>query len=173
MGTSIKKRPQIVKKREEFGHWELDTVLSGRGISKEYFATFVERKTRHYFTIKIIDRTGSSFYKDTKHLVSLFPSGTFKTFTTDRGKEFACYTQTESELKIDVYFDDPYCSWQRGTNENSNGLLRDFFPKRTNLSLITQKETDHALTLLHNRPRKGLGFKTTLEVFNEEVSHLI
>ena len=88
-----------------------------------------------------------------------------KTFTVDRGKEFAGYNEIEKKLNIDVYFEDPYSSWQRGTNENTNGLLREFYPKKFNFSMITQDELDIVVKIINNRPRKCLGYKTPAEVF--------
>ena len=88
-----------------------------------------------------------------------------KTFTVDRGKEFANYNEIENRLNIDVYFADPYSSWQRGTNENTNGLLREFYPKRFDFSTITQNELDVVVNIINNRPRKCLGYKTPAEVF--------
>ena len=125
-----------MKKRTEFGHWELDTIVSSRRNSKGCMATFVEMKTRMYRAIKIADRSQNSMFKAIKQLVSSLPKGCFKSFTSDRGKEFGCYRQVEDELGIDFYFADPYSAWQRGTNENSNGLLREFYPKKTDLALV-------------------------------------
>ena len=94
------------------------------------------------------------------------PINLIKTFTVDRGKEFAGYVDIENTLNIDVYFADAYASWQRGTNENTNGLLRELYPKRFDFSSISQKELDAIVTVINNRPRKCLGYKTPAEVFN-------
>ncbi len=110
---------------------ELDTVVSSRGKSKGCLDTFVERQTRFYVVIKIENRSASEMYRAISELYEHFPKGTFKTCTVDRGKEFACYAQIEVELKVPVYFADAYSSWQRGSNQNTNGLLREFFPKKT------------------------------------------
>jgi IS30 family transposase len=105
-------------------------------------------------------------------LASRFPKGTFKTATVDRGKEFACHQTLEEQFEMDVYFADPYSSWQRGTNENANGLLREFFPKGTDLAKVSSKELAHALHLINHRPRKCLGWKSAHDSFLEELSHL-
>ncbi len=97
----------------------------------------------------------------------------FKTFTVVRGKEFSCYKRIESEYEISVYFADAYSSWQRGTNENSNGLLREFFPKSMDLSKVLEEELLNALRLINERPRKVLNYIKSNELFNKEVSHLI
>jgi transposase, IS30 family len=172
VGTSIRKRPHYIKKREEFGHWELDTVVSSRGNSKGCLATFVERKTRLYTAIKMHDRTATSMAQAIRHLYSVLPKAAFKTATVDRGREFACYSIIEKGLGIKIYFADPYSSWQRGSNENSNGLLREFYPKKTDLAKIENEELVKNLFLINNRPRKCLGWKSASQVFLHEVSHL-
>ncbi len=171
IGTSILKRPKEVKTRETFGHWELDTIVSARGKSKGCLATFVERKTRYYIAIPMKDRSKESMFKAIKILLTLFPKESFKTFTSDRGKEFSCYKDVEN-IGIEFYFADPYSSWQRGTNENSNGLLREYYPKKTDLSTIDFVELVDNLIQLNNRPRKCLGFKTPLEALLHELDFL-
>jgi IS30 family transposase len=128
IGTSIDQRPKEVKKRTTFGHWELDTMVSSRGKSKGCLATFAERKTRMYLAVKMDSRSSSSMETAILRMVNKYPLGVFRTSTVDRGKEFACYSNIEEQVDMAVYFADPYASWQRGTNENANGLLRDFFP---------------------------------------------
>lgn len=125
IGTSIKECPSVVKKRQEFGHWELDTVLSSRGKSKGCLATFAERKSRFYIALKMPNRPKESMLSTVNRLIQSFPKEALKSFTSDRGKEFACYSDIEQQV-IAIYFADAYSAWQRGTNENSNGLLRDF-----------------------------------------------
>ena len=173
IGTSITKRPKEIRKRETFGHWELDSVVSSRGKSKGCFATFVERKTRWYLALKMSNRTAASMEQAIRTLNEKLPSGAFQTATVDRGKEFACYRAIEQDTDILVYFAEPYSSWQRGSNENANGLLREFFPKKTDLAKVSDEELEHALSLINNRPRKCLNWKTTHEAFQEELLHLI
>lgn len=173
IGTPISKRPSEVRKRETFGHWELDTVVSGRGQAKGCVATFIERKTRWYFGVLIPDRSAASMETAVKLLHKQLPEGAIQTATTDRGKEFSCYNVLEQDLKIQVYFADAYSSWQRGSNENGNGLLREFFPKKTNFDQVTEQELEQALQLINNRPRKCLGWKTAYETFEEELLRLI
>ncbi len=173
VGTPISKRPKEVKTRESFGHWELDTVVSGRGEAKGCIATFIERKTRWYLAILIPDRSAKSMENAVKQVYKKLPKGSFKTATTDRGKEFSCYQTLETELKIKVFFADPYSSWQRGSNENGNGLLREFFPKKTNFDTVSPEELESALLKINNRPRKCLNWKTSTEMFQEEVLRLI
>lgn len=172
VGTPISKRPKEVKSRETFGHWELDTMVSSRGESKGCLATFVERKSRLYIAVAIPDRTSANMKDVIYHICKSLPQGAFKTGTTDRGKEFACYRQVEEELGITLYFADPYCSWQRGSNENSNGLMREFYPKKTDLAKIDTEELTHNLYLMNSRPRKCLGWYSPIQVFLHELARL-
>ena len=114
------------------------------------------------------NRKSITFNKHCIEALSQFNNTSLKTLTVDRGKEFAGYLELEQNLNVDVFFADPYSSWQRGTNENTNGLIREFFPKKFDFSTITQDDVDIVENLLNNRPRKCLGYKTPLEVFNEE-----
>ena len=165
MGIPISERPKEVKAREIFGHWELDSMVSSRGESKGCFATFVERKSRLYTAFKTPDRTAASMKEAITQLYQILPVGAFKTGTTDRGKEFACCKAVKDELDLTLYFADPYSSWQRGSNENSNGLLREFYPKKTNLKMVSQQELTHNLFLINSRPRKCLGWESPIQVF--------
>jgi transposase, IS30 family len=172
VGLSISDRPKEVEGRQTFGHWELDTMVSSRGHSKGCFATFLERKSRLYTALKMQDRSSYNMQKAIEYLRTLLPLEAFKTATADRGKEFSCYKNVKEKLGIDLYFADPYCSWQRGSNENSNGLLREFYPKKTDLSQVDENELMHHLFLINSRPRKCLGWKSAIEVFLHELSHL-
>ena len=147
-------------------------MVSGRGKSKGCLATFIERQTRFYWAIPLKDRTAAEMERAIKECASGFSRSAFKSYTVDRGKEFACYPQIERDLGVPIYFADPYSSWQRGSNENANGLLREFFPKGTDLAQISEKDLEQALYLINQRPRKCLKWKTSLESFYEQVSHL-
>lgn len=170
---TIKERPQEVEDREVFGHWELDTMVSSRGESKGCLVTFVERKTRFYIAVKMEDRTKDSMFLAISSLYNTLTSKLLKTFTVDRGKEFACYEQVETKFGIPMYFADAYAAWQRGTNENSNGLLREFFPKKTDLAQVTLDKLREVLMLINNRPRKCLEFKTPFDMLKHEIRKLI
>jgi IS30 family transposase len=171
-GTPISERPKEVKYRNTFGHWELDSMVSSRGKSKGCFATFVERKSRLYTALKTPDRTAASMQEAITKLYNVLPKGAFKTGTTDRGKEFACCTAIQEQLGLTLYFADAYSAWQRGSNENANGLLREFYPKKTDLALVQQEDLTHNLFLINSRPRKCLGWKSPIQVFLHEVAHL-
>ena len=170
-GKTIKKRPKIVYKREEIGHWEADTVESGRidrkRKSKYCFVTLVERKSRLYFAILVPDRTAANVTPAIINALKDLPDELVKSITFDRGKEFSEYEKIERALNCNAYFCDPYCAWQKGSNENSNGLLREFYPKGMDLSKVDENELQHHLSLMNNRPRKCLKYKTPNEVIME------
>ena len=153
-GKSIRIRDKRIYKRADYGHWELDTVVSGLGKSKSCFITLVERKSRFYKAIKSPNRHADVVARLIIDYLKQYPSELVKTITTDNGKEFAEWEQIEKELNCEVYFCDTFCAWQKGSNENSNGLLREFFPKGYNLSRYTQVYIDKKVNLINNRPRK-------------------
>ena len=159
--------------RRTFGHWELDTVVSGRGKSKACVATFIERKSRFYLALPIADRTAASMEGAIHAVHGAFPDGTFETATADRGKEFSGHERIQASLGVPMYFADPYSSWQRGSNENANGLLREFFPKGTDFAQVALDELADALAKINGQPRKCLNWKTAHEAFTEEVLRLI
>ena len=169
-GRTIKKRDKSVYKRKELGHWEGDTVVSGKedraSKSKVCFVTLAERKSRLYLAIKVPDRTAGSVTPAIISTLKKYPPELVRTITFDRGKEFSGYEEIEVALNCKTYFCDPYCSWQKGTNENSNGLLREFYPKGMDLSEVSDEDLQEKIILLNNRPRKCLGYQTPSEVFN-------
>lgn len=169
---TISARLNEIRKRESFGHWELDTVVSSRGKSRACAATFIERKTRMYLALKMPDRTALSMEIAFGVIASQYPQTAFLTATVDRGKEFACYNDLEACYGLDVYFADPYSSWQRGSNENGNGLLREFFPKGHDFAEVTDEQLAYAIHLINHRPRKCLGWKSAHDVFMDQLSHL-
>lgn len=169
VGTPIRKRDKKVSKRLEFGNWELDTVVSSRGKSKGCLATFVEMKSRFYIALPMKDRSKESMLEAIKKLTKALPRTALKSFTSDRGKEFSCYKEVE-EMGIKFYFADPYSAWQRGSNENSNGLLREYYPKKTDLAKIDIEELIKNMMELNSRPRKCLAYQTPFDVFMHELS---
>lgn len=170
VGPSIKKRPKSVYKRKELGHWEADTVVSGRinnhNKSDYCFVTLAERKSRYYIAILVPDRKAEHVTPAIINALKGFDSDLVKTITFDRGKEFSGYEEIAGELQCDVYFCDPYCAWQKGTNENSNALLREFYPKGLDLSLVDEEELQYNLSLMNNRPRKCINYLTPSEVLH-------
>ena len=168
-GKSIRKRDKRIYKRKEFGHWEVDTVVSGRGKTKACFATIAERKTRYYIAIKIPNRTGEEMAKALIAELSKRPKEAVKTITCDRGSEFSEWREIENRLNCNMYFADPYCAWQKGTNENLNGLLREFYPKGRNLEKVSEKTLKKNLALINARPKKVLNFQKPIDLFNENL----
>ena len=168
-GKSIRKRDKSVYSRTEAGHWEADSVVSGLGKSKACFATLAERKTRYYIAVKMPDRTAATMERTIEAVLSSFPPELVKTITCDRGTEFANWRSIEQTLGCDVYFADPYCAWQKGTNENLNGLLREFYPKGHNLSRVSPATLKRNLALLNARPRKVLSFCSPQSLWEREL----
>jgi len=169
-GKSIRKRDKRIYKRADYGHWELDTVVSGLGKSKSCFITLVERKSRFYKVIKSPNRHADVVARLIIDYLKQYPSELVKTITTDNGKEFAEWEQIEKELNCEVYFCDTFCAWQKGSNENSNGLLREFFPKGYNLSRYTQVYIDKKVNLINNRPRKCNNWISPSKLMSEAIS---
>lgn len=161
--VSIHARPESINTREEFGHYEGDTV-EGRG-HKDGIHTEVERVTRYFLAQKVTAITSQETILAQKAMFSKLPEKARKTTTLDNGKENHLHMQLQ-ELAMQVYFADPYSSWQRGTNENTNGLLRRYLPKKTAFTELTQEELDDIVTEINNRPRKVLHYQTPQEVFD-------
>jgi IS30 family transposase len=167
-GPSIDLRPKEVEERKTIGHWEGDSVVSRK--SKAGLNTLVERKTGLVFITRIEDGTAERT-KDAvvSRLGALAP--TFRrTLTTDNGTENFRYQEIVERLHISCFFAHPYHSWERGTNENTNGLIRWYFPKGTDFATISNEAIKAVEGALNNRPRKRLGWRTPLEVFNEGVA---
>lgn len=166
-GRTIKKRPKEIYKRQELGHWEADTVESGRIAHKRKsgycFVTLAERKSRYYIAILVENRKSENVTKAIINALKDLPKELVKSITFDRGKEFSEFERIEKELGCKTYFCDPYCAWQKGTNENSNGLLREFYPKGMDLSNINRDDLTNNLDLMNNRPRKCIKYKTPRE----------
>lgn len=161
----IDQRPKVVENRSRTGDWESDSVVGRK--HKGYIATHVERKSRYTQATKLASKSAEDYTIATLEIFKKIPSAKVKTFTVDNGKEFAHFKEMEKALAAKVYFANPYHSWERGTNENTNGLLRQFFPKGTDFNLVSQKEIDTAINLLNNRPRKCLKYRTPAEAFWE------
>lgn len=167
-GTSIDDRPKEVEERNTVGHWEGDSIVSKK--SKIRLNTLVERKTGLVFITKIRDGTSYATKDAVVTRLSVLPKETRRTLTSDNGMENFSYDEVQKELGILWYFAHPYHSWERGTNENTNGLIRWYFPKGTDFGRISDEEIDAVETALNNRPRKRLGWKTPLEAFNQSVA---
>lgn len=164
--TSIHLRPEEIETRSTFGHWETDIVEGSHHTGG--IQTMLERKTRYYRgkLIPIID-SEYGIEAQTK-LLKKYPKEATKSVTLDNGKENYNHQELQN-LGIRTYFCDPYCSWQKGSNENHNGILRRYIPKKTDFTTFTQTELNLILQEINNRPRKCLGYETSFEAFQREL----
>lgn len=156
-------RSDVINRRRRYGDWEGDTIV-GKG-RQSALVTLVERKSGYARIGRADNLTAQSTTRVTRRRMQDLPAAWRRSITFDNGKEFANHAQIAQQLGVDVYFALPYCSWQRGTNENTNGLLRQFFPKGTDFTRISHQAVARAETLLNERPRKRLGYQTPAEVF--------
>ena len=171
LGDSIEIRPSYVEDREEFGHWEIDTVLGSQSKEDEHLLTIVERKTRNTLIRKIPGKTAEVVEKEFDRIREEFGSrfhDVFKSLTADNGSEFASLSALK-EHRVDVYFTHPYSAFERGTNENHNGLVRRFIPKGKKISAYSQEAIERVEQWMNGLPRKILGYKTPEELFEEEL----
>src|SRR5215212_5821556 len=159
----ISERPAEVETRGRVGHWEADTV-AGSG-SKDCVATLVERKTGLVLVGKLKDRTAGALSQRMTRLIR--GAGRVETVTADNGTEFHDYKQIERRTGATFYFARPYHSWERGSNENANGLIRQYLPRGVSMAGLSQQQCNAIARRLNTRPRKRLGFRTPLECFNE------
>jgi len=165
--TSIEKRPKIVAQKKRFGDWEADTIIGAR--HKAGILSVVERKSKLTRLAKLNTKTAAEM-KDAC-LALLGPlAAKVHTITVDNGKEFCDHELIAAGLQARVYFAHPYASWERGLNENTNGLVRQYFPKKYEFARITDKDLQQVEDLLNNRPRKTLGYRTPNEVFFKQRS---
>lgn len=159
----ITARPSHVLARKTYGHWEGDSVV-GMGHSG-CIATFVERKSGYLLAVKLERGTAKNFEEAAKQSFAAIPTNYRKTLTLDNGTEMSNYEAIERQNDIQIYFANPYHSWERGTNENTNGLLRFYFPKKMSFAHLTQEMLDVAVKQLNTRPRKRLGYKSPEQKF--------
>ena len=164
--VSIELRPNI-QDRKQLGHWEGDQIV-GVG-HKSAIATMVERKTRYTYIIFLKDRTSETMTKAVAETLNNLIPEARKTMTYDNGMEMANHKWLTEHTGMDIYFAHPYSSWERGTNENTNGLIRRFLPKGTDFNKISLERLKQIENNLNNRPRKVLGFKTPNQIRNEEI----
>jgi transposase, IS30 family len=167
MDRALQKRPAIINERGRFGDWEGDTIV-GSGRHGGALISLVERKSGYLALLPVAGRKAEPVRRSICGRMAQFPSDLRHSVTFDNGSEFADYAVLEKALGIDVFFTDPHAPWQRGTDENTNGLVRQFFPKGTNLRLVSRYKTAKVEQLLNDRPRKRLNFQTPSEVFNAE-----
>lgn len=155
--VSIRERPAAVEDRAVPGHWEGDLVSGGRN---SHIATLVERQSRYVMLLRVSSKETDVVVRALARHVRTLPKGLMASLTVDRGTEFAAHHAFTLATKVQVYFCDPRSPWQRGSNENTNGLLRQYFPKGQDLSLVTQAALNRVARRLNERPRKTLGWQT-------------
>lgn len=180
-GTSIDKRPISVNDREEFGHWEMDSVLGSRKHSKNTLVVLSERKTRQEIIFKVKNHSADEVVGVLNILEkkwgSLFPK-VFKSITVDNGSEFTLVNEMEKSIlfegkRTDMYYCHPYSSWERGTNENINKMIRRKIPKGTNFDNKTDEEIQSIEDWINNYPRSIFGYHTAQEQFEKEIQKMI
>jgi transposase, IS30 family len=165
----IAERPAHIENRSQVGHWEGDTII-GAG-HQQAIVTLVERKSGYAKLSKVVNKSAELVSQAIENQLKPLAMRV-KTLTVDNGKEFAYHQKVDQALGIQTYFADPYCSWQRGSNENYNGLLRQYIPKKRRLETVTDEELAMIENRLNHRPRKRLGFKTPYEVFHASLNRV-
>lgn len=155
--VSIRERPAAVDDRAVPGHWEADLLI---GAGPSHIATLVERQSRYVMLLRLPNKEARTVVRALARRIRRLPVGLVKSLTVDRGGEFAAHRQFTMATNIDVYFCDPQSPWQRGSNENTNGLLRQYLPRAMNLSTLTQAQLDAIALRLNTRPRMTLGYST-------------
>lgn len=170
LGKSIEERPKHIEKREEFGHWEIDTVIGRYGIDDNVIMSLVERKTRYYIAVKIDNKSSKSVKNAVLNIFNSYKDKTseiFKSITCDNGLEFA--KMNDFSNVSDIYFAHPYSSYERGTNERHNGILRRFVPKYTAIRDYTYEQILHFSDIMNGIPRKIINYCTPEELFDKEL----
>ena len=168
--VDIDQRPEDINQRKVFGHWESDSIVSRDG--KSAINVIHERVSRKIFINKLPDKTSESTKQAIIYRLSALPHHARGSLTYDNGSENYYHEDINAKLKMTSYFCKPYHSWEKGAVENSNGLIRRYIPKKTNLDTVSAEEIKRIEYLINNRPRKCLGFKTPAEVFARHCAQL-
>jgi IS30 family transposase len=163
--VSIHDRPAEASNRKRIGDWEGDTLEGGKGCG--HLATLVERKSRYLLAAKLSDKRAQTMTDASIKAFWQVPRALRCTLTLDNGKEFSKFKELEAKTGLSVYFADAYAAWQRGTNENTNGLLRHYFPKGFDFRTVSDEEVERIIRQVNDRPRKCLSYRTPAEVLRE------
>ena len=161
--VGIENRPKIADLKTEIGHWESDTVIgcNHTGI----VVTHVDKASKYLLAGLAKNKTMDEINRVTLNLFEPIESTSRKTMTFDNGREFCGHEKLSKRLQIDTFFANPYHSWERGLNEHTNGLIREFYPKRTNFKIVKEEDFQKVVNLINHRPRKSLDYRTPYEVF--------
>lgn len=170
ISNRIQDRPKEADGRQVIGHWEADTVAGKTGSA--CLVTITDRCSRYLLAGKVVKRYSALVAEKMIALLSDLPKKKRKTITPDRGKEFSNHALVTESLNLPFYFPDPHAPWQRGTNENTNGLLREYLPKSFDIALFSEEDIADFILKLNHRPRKCLAWKTPYEVFFNHALHL-
>jgi len=169
IGAPIDQRPEVIEQRLRLGDFEGDTVLGPPGTGG--LATLVDRKSRYTIIVKIQCKEAEHVHQKIRDRLKQLDEEKRQSLTLDNGTEFARCHRLEKHLGMELYFADPGCPYQRGTNENTNGLIRQYYPKGTDFRDISHQDVRHIENLINERPRECLGFKTPHEVFFDDARH--
>ena len=164
----LDERPKEANSRDEIGHWEGDLVIS-KGRKRGGLLTLVDRYSRYLIVEKVEDKSAASIVRAFKRAFKGIPKEYLKTITVDNGKEFAGFKEVEKELAVAIYFCSPYSPWEKGSNENFNGILRQFYLKKTDFKEVSKISLMRTVGLIRERPRKILNYFTVNEIFWDRV----
>ena len=169
LGRSIEERDPAVLTREAFGHWELDLVIGKKTKGEPVILTLLERQTRHYITKKLWDKSSEYIREAMLKIIKEHGPQNFKTITTDNGSEFATLSKLEDAYEqLGVYYAHAYASWEKGSNERHNGMLREFIPKGISLRDLTYKRLKQCTDALNMKPRRTLGYVCPQELYEQK-----
>ena len=171
IGVSIESRPQAINARNTFGHWEMDTVIGKAQGHDQALLVLTERLTRFEIICKLPTKTANAVQTILRNTIPQYPRNTFQTITVDNGPEFSGYEQLK-QITNEVYYCHPFSSWERGSNENANRIIRRFFAKHTSFQNITQKDCEAVAHYMNNLHRKSLGYDTAQARFEAELAKL-
>lgn len=176
-GLPIDRRPQHIADRKAFGHWEFDSVIGNAKGQNQSILTLTERKTRFEIIFRAAAKTSAATVNALNKIIQKFPQGTFQTITVDNGSEFQdCYGMEHDRRgnkRLTVYYAHPYSSWERGSNERNNRIIRRYFPKGRSLAKVTQKDCDKVAAAINAMPRKILDWHTAADLFEQEIANLL
>jgi transposase, IS30 family len=164
--VGIEMRPSIAEEKRQIGHWEGDTIVGANHLGA--IATHVDKASKFLVARLMKDRTAAQMNQVSIAAFNEIPADKRRTLTFNNGKEFSGHQQLAAVLRVQCYFANPYHSWERGLNEHTNGLIRQFFPKGTNFKMLRQQQVDEVVKLINHRPRKSLDYRTPHEVFWEQ-----